>query len=171
MTRTSHNAFTLVDLIVTIGIFTLVTLAAVVNFHAGSRNDSVRQGASIAAGLLRRAQTATLTGALLSDDTFPKGGYGVRLDASDTDTLVLFADKDGNFNYTGSSENLETVELPGDVVFDGGTLNIVFSAPDADVYFNGVATEASKTVNFSALSADVTQAVIIYRLSGQIRVQ
>ncbi|MBI2050602.1 MAG: prepilin-type N-terminal cleavage/methylation domain-containing protein [Parcubacteria group bacterium] len=165
------QGFTLIDLIVAIGIFTLVTTVAVANFSVGSRNDSVRLGASVASGLLRRAQTSTLTGALLSDGTFPEGGYGVRLDASDAGTLTLFADKDGNFNYTDATEEVEDVALPRDVVFDGGTLNIVFSAPDADVYFNGAASEASKTVNFSSASSDVTQAVIIYRLSGQIRVQ
>jgi len=165
------RGFTLIDLMVAISIFTLVTALVVANFNAGARNDSVRQGASIAAGLLRRAQTATLAGALLSDGEFPAGGYGVRFDANNAGVLTLFADKDGNFNYTDAAEELEDVLLPDDVVFGGGTLAVVFSAPDADAYFNGVASEASKTVTFSAASADVTQSVIIYRLSGQIRVQ
>lgn len=166
-----HNAFTLIDLIVAIGIFALITTAAVTNFSAGARNDSVRQGAAIASGLLRRAQTATLTGALLADGTFPQGGYGVRLDENETGALTLFADKDGNLTYTDATEALEDALLPKNVVFDGGTLNVVFKAPDADVYFNGVAAEISKTITFSTASADVTAAVIIYRLSGQIRVQ
>ncbi|MBI2636904.1 MAG: type II secretion system protein [Parcubacteria group bacterium] len=178
MMRESQNAcpwvrqgFTLIDLIVSIGIFALVATSVAVNFNAGARNDSVRQAANIAAGVLRRAQSMTLSGATLSDGTFPRGGYGVRFDASAPSTLTLFADKDGNFNYTDGTEELEDVALPKENAFSGGTLNVVFGSPDADVYFNGVATESSKTISITAPQAGVTQSVIIYRLSGQVRVQ
>jgi len=163
--------FTLVDLIISITIFALISTAVVVNFNAGARNDSVRQSANIIAEILRHSQSMTLSGAELSDGTFPVGGYGVRFDASDPNKITLFADIDGDFNYTDSLEDLENITLPKETTFAGSTLNVVFSAPDADVYFNGVATELSKTISITAPSADVTQSIIIYRLSGQVRVE
>lgn len=171
MMQNSRNGFTLIDLIVSIGIFTMLATVSIANFRAGANNDAVRQGAAISSQLARRAQTATLSGAVLSDGTFPVGGYGIRLDGDNTGVITLFADIDGNRDYTDASEELESVALPRDVVFGGGTLNIVFSSPNADVYFNGAASEASQTINLSSPAADVVQAVIIYRLSGQIRVQ
>jgi type II secretory pathway pseudopilin PulG len=154
------------------GIFGVITTAVMINFNAGARNDSVRQAAIVTSSVLRRAQSMTLSGAELTDGTFPSGGYGVRFDAADTNTLTIFADIDGNLNYTDSTEDIETIDLPDESVFSsGGTLNVLFSSPDSDVYFNGVTTEASKTITTSAPSADVTGTIIIYRLSGQVRVQ
>lgn len=171
MTLQRQNGFTLIDLIVSIGIFALIATAVMVNFNAGARNDSVRQAANIVAGTLRRAQSMTLSGAALSDGTFPKGGYGVRFDETAPGVMTLFADTDGNFNYTGAGEELEDISLPKENAASGGTLNVVFSAPDADAYFNGAATESSKTISITAPSAGITQSVIIYRLSGQVRVE
>jgi prepilin-type N-terminal cleavage/methylation domain-containing protein len=167
-----NSGFTLIDLMIVIALFGIVTGMVLVNFRAGARNDSVRQAATITGSLLRRAQSMTLSGAVLSDNTFPAGGFGVRFDVTDTTTLILFADIDDNGTYTNSTEQLEAIELPGETVFSaGGNLDVLFSAPDADVLFNGVATEASKTITTSAPSADVTKSIIIYRLSGQVRVQ
>ena len=166
-----RHGFTLIDLIVSIGIFALVATAVMVNFNAGSRNDSVRQAANIVAATLRRAQSMTLSGALLSNGAFPVGGYGVRFDQGMPGNLTLFADIDGNFNYTDAAEALEDITLPKENAATGPTLNVVFSSPDGDVYFNGVATESSKTISITAPQADVSKSVIIYRLSGQVRVE
>ncbi len=163
--------FTLIDLVVSIGIFALVATAVVVNFNAGSRNDSVRQAANIVAATLRRAQSMTLSGAELSNGEFPKGGYGVRFDQGKPGEVTLFADIDGNFNYTDAAEALEDITLPKENAAAGSTLNVVFSSPDGDVYFNGAATESSKTISITAPQADVAKSVIMYRLSGQVRVE
>ncbi|OJI07842.1 hypothetical protein BK004_00125 [bacterium CG10_46_32] len=163
--------FTLIDLIISITIFALISTAVLINFNAGSRNDSVRQSANIVVQTLRRAQSMTLSGAELSDGTFPVGGYGVRFDAAFPGSITLFADIDGNFDYTDASEILDTIVLPKENVFSGATLNVLFSSPDADIYFNGATTESSKTLSITTPSAGVTQSVIMYRLSGQVRVE
>jgi type II secretory pathway pseudopilin PulG len=175
-----HNSlgFTLVDLIISIGIFGVITAMVMVNYRAGNRNDTVRQSASISASVLRRAQTMTLTGALTAG-VFPQGGYGVRFDEADNNTMILFADIDGNFAYTPVTDtDIETINLPGNAVFESnedagstGSLDVVFSPPDADAYFDGLTSSNSKQISFSARSSDAATIVIVYRLSGQIRVQ
>lgn len=169
----NNKAFTIVDLLVSIAVFGLVTASVLVNFRAGARNDSVRQSADIAANFLRRAQTMTLSGELLSDGTFPNGGYGVRFDSADTNTLILFADKNSTPNHEyDAGEEINTQDLADEAYFNAsGNLDVVFSAPDADVYFNGSQTEPSKQIIFTAPSADTAKSVYIYRVSGQVRAE
>lgn len=163
--------FTLIDLIVSIAIFGLITASVLVNFRAGSRGDSVRQSANITATMLRRAQTMTLSGELLLDESFPIGGYGIYFDSADPDTLTLFADIDGNYVYD-AGEEIDTEDLAGDAYFSaGGNLGVVFSSPDSDVYFNGLATDPLKQITIAASDTDVTQSIYVYRVSGQIRVE
>ncbi len=170
--------FTLVDLIISIGIFGVISTMVMVNYRAGTRSDTVRQSADIALSILRRAQTMTLTGALTAS-AFPQGGYGVRFDENDDDVIILFADIDGNFSYTSDTDtDLEQIDLPGNAIFEAnedsgstGFLDVVFSPPDADAYFNGLATAASKQVSFSARSTDASRRVVVYRLSGQVRAE
>jgi type II secretory pathway pseudopilin PulG len=169
--KADKKGFTLVDLIIAMSIFSAMTLLVTVNFNSGTRNDSVRQTATIASVVLRKAQSQTLTGAVLSNGTFPIGGYGVRFDDTRPGEVTLFADIDGNLNYTDSSEDLETILFSKDAVFSVSTLNVLFSSPNADVYFNGLSTDPSKTITITAPDAHANRSVIIYRLSGQVRVE
>ncbi len=163
--------FTLIDLIVSLSIFVVITGVVVVNFRAGQINDSVRQSANITASFLRKAQIMTLTGAKAPDSTFPAGGWGVRFDSDDTNTVVLFADSDGDYVYD-DGEEVDTEDFsPGAYFVVDSTLDIVFSSPDADVYFNGNQSSISENISIAAQDADIMQRVIIYRLSGQIRVE
>ena len=167
------KGFTIVDLLISIAIFGLITASVLVNFRAGARNDSVRQSANITLSFLRRAQTMTLSGELLNDGTFPKGGYGVRFDSSDTDTLILFADKNSTPNHKyDAGEEINTQDLVAGSVFDAsGDLDVVFSSPDADVYFNGLKTAPTDQIDFSATESSITKSIIIYRVSGQMRIE
>lgn len=168
----NNVGFTIVDLLISIAILGVLSTAVLANFRVGERSDSVRQSANMSLSFLRRAQTMTLSGSTLaSDGTFPQGGYGIRFDSSDTNTLVLFADKNADYIYN-SGEEIESIDLAKNTVFNAsGNLDVLFSAPDGNVYFNGTATEASKTILFSSEGTGITKSVIIYRASGQIRTE
>ncbi|MBI4122714.1 MAG: hypothetical protein HY462_01820 [Parcubacteria group bacterium] len=166
-----HNCkgITLIDLILWMAIFGMLTGTMVANFRHGSRNESVRLAASLAASTLRRAQTMTLTGAVLADGDFPNGGYGVRFDAGDTDALTLFADIDGDFAFDAGEELLGQ-PLPGNAEFSlGGTLFVLFTPPEGDVLFNGAAAPDTYTIPFVVPNSEVVKNVVVYRISGQVR--
>ena len=74
MKISNQSGLTMIELIIWIGIFGLLTATLVANFRGGARNDAVRQAASLGEGLLRRAQTMTLAGAVLANGNYPNGG-------------------------------------------------------------------------------------------------
>ncbi len=164
---------TMLELIIWIGIFGLLTSTMVSNFRGGGRNDAVRQAAALGEGLLRRAQTMTLTGAVLGNGDFPNGGWGVRFDTAQSGKLIFFADIDGNFRYDGGeAQESDSVNLPANTVFSlGSNLDIVFAPPSGDVYFNGLTAPGTANIPFSSLGASVTKSITVFRLSGQIRVE
>ena len=150
----NKKAFTIIDMLISTAILGFLATSVVINFNAGSRNDTVRLSADLVASTLRQAQTMTLTGAEIPDESlppgqrFPSGGYGVFFDANDTNSIFLFADKSGNYDYDSLSDTiLETYDLSREAVFSaGGSLAVVFSPPDADAYFNGMAAELLKSI-------------------------
>ncbi len=164
---------TLLDLIIWMGIFSLLTGTMVASFRAGGRGDGVRQAARLGESLLRRAQTMTLSGTVLPGGDYPDGGYGVRFDTSQNRRLVLFGDVNGNFRYDGGEEIAgNDVLLPINTAFSlAGNLDVVFSPPDGDVYFSGLAAPDTKVIPFVGTGTDITKAITIFRLSGQVRVE
>lgn len=164
---------TLLDLIIWMGIFALLTGTMVASFREGGRGDGVRQAARLGESLLRRTQTMTLTGTVLPSGDYPDGGYGVHFDVSQPRQLVLFGDTNGNWQYNGGEEIAgHDVWLPSNTVFSlGGNLDVVFSPPDGDVYFSGLAAPDTKVISFVGTGTPITRNITIYRLSGQVRVE
>lgn len=171
MSNVYKFGFTLLELVIAMAVFGILTTVAVVDFQKGSRNDAARQGARLAEAVLRRAQTMTLSGTI-TGGSFPAGGYGVRFDSAAPTQVTLFADASGNFNYNAGEELTNgTVTLPSKVTFSGATLNVVFSPPEGRVYFNGLSSPDTRSVIFQAGGAALTKQVVIYRLTGLVRVE
>ncbi len=165
------KGFSIVDMVVSIGILIVITGAVVANFRAGQRNDSVRQAVNIAESLLRKAQTMSASGALMENGSFPQGGYGVRFGIDDYNTIVLFADLNGNRVYD-SGEEIDLEPLPGSAFFLlDENLDVVFPQALSSAYFNGAENPYFISIEFSAENTDITKNLIIYRVSGQIRVE
>jgi len=165
--------FTIIDLVVSIGIFALITSAVVANFRVGQYGDSVRQSAAISVGFLREAQTMALTMAAESGgDSMPIGGYGVRFqEEPNPREIILFADYDGDYSFD-EGEKIKSEILPKEVVpvlYEN--LDIVFSWPNAEIRFNGQKDEVLKKIKFGSPYTNKLTEISIYRLSGQIRVE
>ncbi|MDP1709396.1 MAG: hypothetical protein Q8L21_00720 [Candidatus Komeilibacteria bacterium] len=173
LTRANQAGMTIMDLIVSIGIFALLASTMIANFRGGARSEGVRQASRLTESLLRRAQTMTLSGSVLANGDYPDGGYGVRFDISQAGKIFLFSDVNGNFRY-----DINEIIAENDVLFPNNTtfslaenLDVVFSPPDGDVYFNGAALPDTKIISFIADGTDQANQITIYRLSGQIRVE
>ncbi len=151
----NRKAFTLVELIISLGIFVVITLLLISNFKIGDRRSALRMSAQEIASVLRRAQNLSLTASPLSNGTIP-AAYGVRF-APDTSSYFLFADLSSpanniydtssdqvviNYNLSDeiyiSAVNVPQIKSGSCQAVNPPNLDIAFTVPEAFVYFNGV---------------------------------
>ena len=124
-----HRGYTLIELLITVGIFSMVTGLVMVNFRVGQQGDELRIAGRLVESRIRRAQTAAIAGELIfvckggADDlkVCPSGdsadcvggtcqrdiprGYGVHFSpGTDESGLVFFADTDGDRIFQAREE-------------------------------------------------------------------
>lgn len=172
------SGFTMVDLLIWLAIFGILTGTMVANFRVGANNDAIRSAAELAAASLREAQTKTLTGVLLPNSDFPDGGYGVRFDSDFPGRIIIFADDSLPSNYRyDAGEEIENgiIELTRGAQLSWPeeelSWDVIFSPPDGKIYFNGQTSPGKLTFTVSSDIASIQKQVEILRLSGQIRAQ
>ncbi len=143
--------FTLVELLVTISIFTVITLSFFFNYPEFRESISLKRTAQKIALTVRQAQVYSLSvkgsGA---GGVFP--GYGAHFDAAKPKSFILFRDIDNGNDYDGDSEKEQEFliqsgdrisDLCGNVKsFPPGTcglssLDIVYLRPKSDVTLRG----------------------------------
>ena len=165
----------MVEMIVVIGIVTMLASISIVSFRRGGRGTDLTREAQTLALNLRRAQNMALTGALFQGAT--PGGYGIYLNTASPNSYVLFADLDNNKIYGGAGEQMETTTFQRNVIITGlapsGTLNIVYSPPEptTTIYDDtgaNLGNTASATLGFSGAAISK---IININISGQISVQ
>lgn len=174
--------FTLIELMVSMSIFAVITGFVLVNFRQGSRTDEVRFAAQTAASVIRDAMTRGTAGATalacvaggavngvctgeppacaggVCVSTVPKGwGVAFGTDAPE-DSIVLFADVNGNKTYDAGEEvATERYSASGFVTVTAASpiatrSTILFVPPVPDVLVNGgtAADEAVFTLTHGA---------------------
>ncbi|KPJ85501.1 hypothetical protein AMJ57_02870 [Parcubacteria bacterium SG8_24] len=124
------KGFTLVEMLVSMAIFSVITAFAVANFRAGQQGDELRISTQLVASTIRHAQTLAMAGQTLhychggstegrlcpsGEDAECSGGscirdlplgYGVRLstDVTGRRVAIVFADTDGNHALDAGEE-------------------------------------------------------------------
>lgn len=178
------KGFTIIELLVSIGIFIVVTTMVVANFRAGSRSDELKISAETLVSNLRRAQNMALAGQL-TDGVTPPGGYGVYFKLADVNRYIIFADSNGNLIYDdGEALGDGTIILPLNVIIEkikkssGPVLSgeVVFKPPKPTIYIckTGVIpceTEDALFVTLKHTLSNKTQQVSVSRISGRINVE
>ena len=83
----SRRGFTMIELMITIGIFVIITGTVLVNFRGGERQEELRSVTENVKSLLNQARNMTLTGQVTTymnysggrATGFPPGGYGIEI--------------------------------------------------------------------------------------------
>jgi len=188
--RTSTKGFTLVELLVSIGIFTLITTVAV--FNNSSFNGSlVLSNLAYEIGLsVRQAQFYGITVKQTSlDQTKFDSGYGIHFDMNDPSTYILFEDRkppagSPDHVYNGSSVADADIEIfriskgnsISNVCVDGNCVNssvdITFVRPHPDAYIrvNGDPLTYHAQANICVISKQGTKRKVVVESTGQISV-
>jgi len=167
------------EIIVAVGIMTMITLLYVVNFKGFQQGLAVESDADRLAGALRQAQLWALTGELVNGAR-PDGGYGLYLPSpctTDVCTLTLFANTCSPASYTydsGCDTVMRSDNLDANVSITGitpaGNLTIIFVPPTATVYRNGTSGGDATITLSHRLEIGRTKTISLDGISGQINV-
>lgn len=110
-------------------------------------------------------------------DEAPPGGFGIRVSAvsGQNQQIITFADADGDRRFdTGEEFRRQGVAASGHVIvqsaepLDGQYLEVVFSPPAAQAWFNGAQGSVMAKVKVIHDSGGEVKTVQVNRISGQI---
>ena len=175
--------FSLIELVIVIGIFTLISAVILANYPSFSHKISIQNLAHQIALEVRQAQVYGLSVKETSLGTAVFPGYGVYFNQADNQSFILYADSNNNKKYdnpgTNCSLNVECLEkisiASGDnikdiCVYDASnnkkcaveatpagqidSLNIVFIRPDPDANIIGASGGTDSTYQRAAISVE-----------------
>lgn len=134
-----QSGFSLVELITVIAVIVILTSIIVVGLRSRGDQTNLDFSAQHFISVCKQARTMIIAGKKApGEDVPPPGGYGVRID--DEDTFFLFADLDESRDYD-AGEEIETIDLPDGIVISSGEgEEVVFEAPDGDMFLTGGST-------------------------------
>lgn len=168
------HGFTLVELLIAIAIFGLISAAAVANLRGTNPATALKQQAGNAASFIRQAQVQAMSGEPFAGSV-PAGGYGVYVElcAVPPCSLSLFADQNANFLMEAPAEVVQTITLGTAVTVDGissgNPSTILFRPPSGAACFNDACSDAgTATITLGARGTTTTQTVHVNQVSGQI---
>lgn len=191
------RGFTVLELVVTISIFVIVTTITLANYPGYNDRLELELRAQDVALLTRQAQLFAL-GVRAATFGGPQvfKGFGVHYTTATPTSIIFFGDQDGGKDYdTGdgcgqaSTECLEVYTLPANIVIDrlcgytspgGGipcefqpsALDIVFTRPNPDAVFTATPANdyALAEIELRSARSGVKKKVVVYT-TGQISVQ
>ncbi|TSD03516.1 MAG: hypothetical protein Athens071416_197 [Parcubacteria group bacterium Athens0714_16] len=179
--------FTIVELIVTTGIFALITSMMLVRdakFNSEVKLGNLTYEVALA---VRQAQIFG-TGVKEYGSSNFNVGYGVHFDTANNKSFVLFADVNKNNAYDGTSEIVEIVNMIGsnfiskfcvfslsgnETCSDGGSkLDIIFKRPNHNaIIMSDITLGQNESVRIYISSTDGEEKSVLIKFVGQISVE
>jgi len=174
------EGFTLMEMLIVIGIMTMMTLIYTANFHGFQQGLAVESDTDGIATSLRQMQLWALTGELI-EGVLPDGGYGFAVNAPCTTgacAYTVFGDTCNPATHvydSGCDLIVKTETLNAQVnvtsVDPASPLSIVFTFPTAAPYVNGNAGANGAVTLTHRADAAYTKTISVDGVSGQISIQ
>lgn len=179
----SVSGFTLVELMVSISIFTIISIGLFINYPKFREGISLKRTVQEIALSVREAQVSAIS-VKESGGKFP--GYGVYFDVNSPSSFILFVDFDGDGEYSGEFEKEKKIEIKTtDIIYklcvgekttqtpdcNLSKINIVYYRPGPKVVFKGGGVDYSnRDLEIVIRSLDETERRVIIWPTGQIEV-
>ncbi|MFW0862598.1 MAG: pilus assembly FimT family protein [Candidatus Komeilibacteria bacterium] len=158
----NKKGFTLIELVVAMGVFLSLFLIVIVNFRSGESINELRLETQKIASDIRKVQTLSLTGSDYNNASVGVGGYGIMFKANNND-YVIFNDVNADGVYTLAADGavLETRSLVPDIntlqiTGTNDELHIVFKPYSSNVSIYTVLGSADPVLQSSTTSLSLT---------------
>ncbi|MFZ5363974.1 MAG: pilus assembly FimT family protein [Patescibacteria group bacterium] len=169
------KGFTIIELLVSLSIFIIVTAMVVTNFRGGNRSDELKIAAETIASSLRRVQNMALAGELV-DGISPPGGYGIYFNLGNPGQYLIFADKDGDLAYDvgevladGAIDLADNITLEN--ILPAAASTIIFKPPKPTIYINGGVGDNILGVTVKHSLSGKVKKILVNRISGRVDVE
>ncbi|MFZ2151801.1 MAG: type II secretion system protein [Minisyncoccia bacterium] len=151
--KQKHKGFTLVEMLISVGIFAAISAIILANYPEFRSRSSLDNLTAQIAIIFREAQVYGISVREEGNSDF-NIGYGVHIDIEDNTELIIFADKDKDFLFDDDTDSvLETFELKGGETIGelcapscvgdetqqpvlADSVTAVFIRPNPDTYFS-----------------------------------
>jgi len=177
----NQKAFTVLELMVVIGIMVMMLVLTIPNFQNFDKNQILETEADKLFSVLRQAQVWSLTGQTVASARY---NFGVHFNSGCTAgacNYVFFKDSwnGGDKIYAvgeaydvGQSSFGKGVYVSAISPVLNGALDIVFEAPSGTIYFNGATASGSNaTITLTSSISGKTKTITVNGSSGQINIQ
>lgn len=180
--------FTIIELLVSISIFLIITSMVIVNFRSGQYRDELMGSAQFLQSTLREMQTMAFSGSkVICPGYVPSeagemtpAGYGLNINSSGI--ITAFADCDPqdiaispDFKYGLEDVNLKTISLYNNVTINSITpssvTDILFTSSSEIVKTNGSPGLGVITIELKHNKTNQITTVKIVELTGQVFIQ
>ncbi len=190
--------FTVMELLVALGIFAVISSIVMVNFNAGNRSSELRLGADLLASFIRDAEGRTASGSTacacvtggdvstaqacstgpvacpsgVETPVLPLGGWGLHAEQGGK-TVTVFADYNNDHRMNaGEAVRSEQLSPSGGVVVRtlacGNPWDLSFVPPFGTVWSNGSTANAGCAVTLEQTLSGARRAVEYFPVSGRI---
>jgi prepilin-type N-terminal cleavage/methylation domain-containing protein len=161
----NNKGFTLLEVMVAIGIMVILLTVVMVNYRDQERRSTLNFEAQKMVSVLKRAQMMALTGKEVNGSR--PTGYGIFF--PNNISYFLFADQNKNYKYD-MGEEIENFKLTANmtVATSGIIGDVAFALPEADVYFDGGLGVGEAKIIFQHAGISLTKEVIIKGETGKV---
>lgn len=171
------KGFTLLELVVSIGIFGMISGIVIANLRGGSLRNELILGATNLTETIREAHTRTVSGELVGG-VLPLGGFGIFLSSNAPAEYVLFADLNGDLAF-GEGEEVRrakfvlsnNVSIQSMAPLSGNSLTITFRQPKPTPYINGATADSAADVILKNKFLTDIKTVHFERVSGAVGIR
>lgn len=164
-----NKGFSLIELLVSIAIFGILSTFIVANIRGSGPKQEVRLQAANLASLLRQAQVRSMAGEPV-EGSVPLGGYGLEIDDCVTApcSVTTLVDRDGDF----AADSTDQIGLGDQILTDvvgADSVRIYFKPPRPYVCINADCSRTQEVViNVLHPRTDDFSTVKVNPVSGQI---
>lgn len=170
------SGFTLLELLITVGIFAIISGVLLANFRRSSRQESLRYAAAGVAADIQRLHASAFGGGGAGVNAI---AHGMHMEPNEPSRYFLFTDlagrgSPGRYDERDASFGEGSVSFPGNVrlvrIEPPATRDLLFGIPRGTLTVAPATTETTIRITLRDADGD-TRRIVVNRISGQVSVE